>query len=549
MPRSRRILFTVPVFVLFCALLGGIYSSHAQSTKVNNDADIDSNIRQLARVYSAIEQNYADAIEPDKLAEKLIYGGAIPGMIRTLDPHSNFIDSKSFALMREERRGHYYGVGMMVQLVKTRVTVTQPFEGSPAFRAGLRPGDGILKVDARSCDGLGTSDVAALLKGPRGTQVKVLVERTGWDQPLEFTLIRDEIPRPSVDLAYLMRPGIGYLRINAFMETTGQEAKAALNSFNPKTLRGLVLDLRGNRGGLVSEAVSVSDMFLAKGQVIVSHHGRSSPEKVFKARSGNDGLDYPVVVLVDRDTASASEIVAGALQDHDRALVVGETTFGKGLVQNEYQLSQDTGLLLTIARYYTPSGRLIQRNFDGVPLYDYLYARDENSKEELQKPRQIRLTDSGRPMFGGGGITPDEKVPYEMPGRLMRELLGRGVFMWAPGGIYVSPSSFSRSYLAAHKTVSRDFEVNDRVITEFRAFLDREKIACTDQELQQNLGEIKRRIKQDVMVSLFGKLEADRLGLDADPQVLKGIDLLPKAKTLADNAHRIVAQRLENQKP
>lgn len=533
MPRPGRSFLSIPLFVLFCALIGGVCGSRVKATADSPDADVSENLRQLTRVYAAIEQNYADPID----AERVIYNGAIQGMIRTLDPHSNFVDPKTFALLREERRGRYYGVGMMVMMLKSHVTVLQPFEGSPAFRAGLRPGDTILKVDDRSCEGLGTSEVADLLKGPRGTKVHVVVEREGWDKPVEFDLIRDEIPRPSVDLAYQFRPGIGYLRISTFSETTGREAAAALRGFNPKGLRGLILDLRGNRGGLVSEAVGVADMFLAKGQVIVSHRGRSSPEKIFKALHGNGGADYPLIVLVDRETASASEIVAGAIQDHDRGLVVGETTFGKGLVQNEYSLGENTGLLLTIARYYTPSGRLIQRKFSGVSLYDYYYARDENSKEESQRPRQIRLTDSGRAMFGGGGITPDEKIPVQMPSRLMRSLLRRGVFFYAPG--------FSRYYLGLHKTVPRDFEVNAPVLAEFRNYLDREKIVYSDKELQQDAEAIKRYIRQDLVNSIFGKSESDRIGLEGDPQLQRALELLPRAKQLADNARHIVAQRLD----
>src|ERR1700691_376785 len=223
---------------------------------------------------------------------------------------------------------------------------------------------------------------------------------------MEFTLIRDEIPRYSVDVHFLIRPGIGYMHVTGFNETTEEEVAKALDEFGD--LKGLVLDLRGNPGGLLSEAVGVSDKFLKKGQVVVSHHGRASAEKRYVAQHGNGGKDYPIVVLVNRLTASAAEIVSGAIQDHDRGLIAGEVTFGKGLVQTVYPLSENTGLALTTAHYYTPSGRLIQRDYSNISLYDYYYNRegdDNNTNHE------VKLTDGGRTVYGGGGITPDVKLP------------------------------------------------------------------------------------------------------------------------------------------
>ena len=253
--------------------------------------------------------------------------------------------------------------------------------------------------------------VASLLKGPKGTHVSVTMEREGSAKPLVFDLVRDEIPRPSVDLAFLIRPGIGYIHVTNFMETTSREVGDALDKFQASgELKGLVIDLRGNPGGLLNEAVNMSDKFLQKGQIVVSQRGRAFPDQVYRAAHGEQGTDkYPIVVLVNRNTASAAEIVSGALQDHDRALIVGETTFGKGLVQTVFQITENTGLALTTYHYYTPSGRLIQRNYDHVSLYDYYYVRDDAAKADKSN-LEVKLTDSGRTVYGGGGITPDEKI-------------------------------------------------------------------------------------------------------------------------------------------
>src|SRR6516162_6642503 len=371
----RRSAVLVLVIVIACGCAGMLFAQRLSSSAVPSDGDIRDSIREFTQVYEVVQQNYAEPVSPDKS----IYNGAIPGMLRVLDPHSNFFDPKAYSALREEQRGKYYGVGMQVGPRNNKVIVIAPFAGAPAYRAGIRPGDVIIAIDGKPTDNMSTSDVAELLKGPKGTTVKITMLREGSEKPLDFTVVRDEIPRYSVDVKFMIRPGIGYIHISGFQETTEHELAEALDEFQQSgELKGLILDLRQNPGGLLSEGVGVADKFLKKGQVIVSHHGRASAEKVYRASHGNGGKEYPVVVLVNRGTASAAEIVAGAIQDHDRGLIAGETTFGKGLVQTVYPLSENTGLALTTAKYYTPSGRLIQRDYNGVSLYDYYFSREEN---------------------------------------------------------------------------------------------------------------------------------------------------------------------------
>ena len=321
---SRRSAVLVLSTILVCGCLGMLFGQRlTSSASSGNEGDVRDSVRSFTQVYDVVQENYAEPVNPDKA----IYNGAIPGMLRVLDPHSNFFDPKSYAALREEQRGKYYGVGMQVgPLSLTKSSSIAPFAGAPAYRAGIRPGDIIIAVDGKQTDNMSTSDVAELLKGPKGTNVKITVLREGSDKPLDFTVVRDEIPRYSVDVHFLIRPGIGYIHISGFQETTEKEVRDALDEFGD--IHGLILDLRQNPGGLLSEGVGVADQFLKKGQVIVSHHGRASSEKVYKASHGNGGKDYPIVVLVNRGTASAAEIVAGAIQDHDRGLIAGETTFG-----------------------------------------------------------------------------------------------------------------------------------------------------------------------------------------------------------------------------
>ncbi len=522
---SRRSLFLVVFIIVLCGFLGALFGQRIGGNATSGDTEIRDSLRTFSQVYDLVEQNYAEPVS----ADKAIYNGAIPGMLHVLDPHSNFFDPKSYSLLREEQRGKYYGVGMQVGPRNNKVIVIAPFVGTPAYRAGIHPGDVIIAVDGKPTDNLNTQDVAEMLKGPKGTPVRITVLREGTSKPLDFTVTRDEIPRYSVDLHFLVRPGIGYMHVSGFQETTEHEVQAALDEMGD--LHGLILDLRQNPGGLLSEGVGVADKFLKKGAVIVSHHGRSSPEKVYRAAHGNGGRDYPIVVLVNRGTASAAEIVAGALQDHDRALIVGETTFGKGLVQTVYPLSENTGLALTTAKYYTPSGRLIQRDYTGVSLYDYYYNRDNSANDNKNNSREVKTTDSGRTVYGGGGINPDVKVDTPKQNHFQDTLLQHYAFF-----------NFAKRYLINHQ-VQKNFTVDENVMQEFRKFLTEEKIPFTEQELADTNDWVRNNIKSEIYIDAFGQEEGLKVRAEADPLVVKGLELLPEAKQLADNARKIIAEK------
>jgi len=354
--------------------------------------------------------------------------------------------------------------------------------------------------------------------------------REGADKPIEFAVVRDEIPRYSVDLHFLIRPGVGYMHVSGFNETTEKEVGDALDQMGD--LKGLILDLRQNPGGLLSEGVGVADKFLRKGQLIVSHHGRSSPEKRYVATHGDGGKEYPLVVLVNRGTASAAEIVAGAIQDHDRGLIVGETTFGKGLVQTVYPLSENTGLALTTAKYYTPSGRLIQRDYSNVSLYDYYFDRDTDNKTAS---REVKLTDSGRTVYGGGGITPDVKLDPVKSNHFQDTLLQHYAFF-----------NFAKHYMLSHHP-SKNFEVDDGVVQDFRKFLDSEKVPYSEADMLENNDWVRSSLKSEIFVDAFGQEEGLKVRAESDPEVVKALDLLPQAKALAENAKRIVAERTSTQ--
>jgi C-terminal peptidase (prc) len=526
MAQKRSSLIYLPVVIAFCSLLGGIYGPHVEVAAAATEDDIRASLRVFTKVYQTVDENFAEPLNPDKA----IYKGAIPGILRTLDPHSNFFDPHDFQGLRDDQRGHYYGTGMTVSQRDRKIVVILPFADSPAYKAGLRAGDILVSVDGKSTDNHTTAEAAAMLKGPRGTPVQVVASRVCSATPLTFTVIRDQIPRKSVHASWV-KPGIAYLDIESFSsETTSAEVDENLRRLGENNITGLVLDLRANPGGLVNEGVAVADRFLRKGQEIVSHYGRLSPKKSYITRRGNGGHDYPIVVLVNRYSASAAEIVSGALQDHDRAWILGENTFGKGLVQSIFQLPESTGLTLTTAKYYTPSGRLIQRDYSHVSFFNYYNHKDLDTKN-LQ---DVKMTDGGRTVYGGGGISPDEKYIPPKNNHFQMQLLLRFAFF-----------DFSRGYFCTHDArLPANWTPDRSTLAAFRDFLLREKYQFTTAEFDHNIDWIKPNLQKELYVTAFGAEEARRIGVEADPMVERAVEAMPKATALLKSANRVIVQRL-----
>jgi carboxyl-terminal processing protease len=527
--RLRPYLFSIFIIAL-SAFVAGSWSPGASAQAANaagtpGEEELGAGLKLFTSVYRLVEENSAERVNPDKS----IYRGAIPGMLRTLDPHSSFFDPKDFNQLRDDQRGRYYGVGMSVQPKDNRTVVVAPFPGSPAYKAGIRPGDIILEVNDKRTDGLTTSDVADLLKGPKGTPVQVTIAREGVEKPLVFNIIRDEIPRNTVQTAFFIRPGIAYIDIESFNEKTSQELEDKIRQLGEEKIEGLILDLRFNPGGLLNEGVAVAGRFLKRGQTVVSHRGRTSPEKPYSSPNGSSSRNYPIVVLVNSFSASAAEIVAGALQDHDRAWILGENTFGKGLVQTVFPLSENTGLALTTARYYTPSGRLIQRDYSNGSFYEYYYKKDLD-KKNLQ---DAKMTDSGRVVYGGAGIAPDEKFSVEY--NRFQAVLSR-----AQGQIF---RDYIPKYFSGREAkLSRDWNPDQEMMNGFHQYLLEKNIQFTEAEFAENNDWMKVQLKREALITAFDLSESLKYAAETDPVVLKGLESLAKAKALLENAKKQIVQ-------
>lgn len=521
----------VAVVIAACAAAAGFWATSRVSAAPPNDDSISQSMKAFTSVFDVVEQNFADKVD----ADKAIYNGAVPGMLRTLDPHSNFFDPKAYAALREDQRGQYYGVGMQVGPRNGKTMVMWPFENSPAYRAGLRPGDVIAQINDKKTDGLNTTEIAELLKGPRGTRVQVRVSREGLATPVVYDIVRDAIARPSVPEAIWLKPGIAYINVTQFGENTSKEFEEQFRKLGENNIKGLVLDLRGNPGGLLNEGVEVAGHFLKKNDLVVSHRGRAQPNKNYFAKSDNGGkTGYPVVVVVNRSSASAAEIVSGAMQDHDRAWVLGEPTFGKGLVQTVFPLSENTGLALTTAHYYTPSGRLIQRDYTHISFLDYYY----RTKTEQKDLSDVKMTDSGRTVYGGGGITPDEK--YEAPklNKFQIELLRKSGFF-----------NFSATYFGprADARMPKGWEPDESIVNQFHEYLMKNNIEFTEADFTANHQWVKEQLKREMYITAFSWEQSVRVNIQQDPEIARAVEAMPKAVTLLENAKKLLVQRVNQQ--
>jgi carboxyl-terminal processing protease len=500
---------------------------------------------------TVIQDNYIDG---SRLDYNAVFKSSITGMLRTLDPHSDYFDAAEYEAFRTEQRSEYFGIGATIGDLtdgdRTETFIRATFDHAPAHRAGLRFGDHIVEVDGKSMRGKTYPEVRQHLLGPRGSTVKVTVEHpNGKIETVQIT--RDAVPQPSIPEVYMIRPGVGYVAMTGgFNLTTADEFSAALENLQSQGMKMLVLDLRGNRGGLLIQAVRVANTFLHRGQLIVAQKGRieGSSER-YEAINSTPNMT-PLVVLVDRSTASAAEIVAGALQDHDRALIVGETSFGKGLVQLPFQLGYGSALLLTIAKYYTPSGRLIQRDYTNAGFYDY-YTRGGslNSTTQQRPPAPVgpeSRTDTGRTVYGGGGITPDEPInprtvtPAQQ--RLVDPVFGFALELVSGRVNGFDAYQVQRPIDFNHDLQATDFPVTDEIYKAFKDYVARKPgFKLTAAQLDRDRAYIELRLRYELATAAYGAITSLQVFNTDDPQIARAVDMLPRARELA-----LAAQRIRN---
>ncbi|HKQ59259.1 MAG TPA: S41 family peptidase [Candidatus Eisenbacteria bacterium] len=495
--------------------------------------DMRSHLDLFSQVLYLVQNNYVEVPDNEKLIK-----GAIDGMLKTLDPHTVHLPMQRAQRMDEEFSGEYSGVGVQFDLRDGAIVVIAALEGGPSYRLGIQAGDRIVEIDAKPiAKNITNEDVFKLLRGPSGTTVAVTIEREGETEPLHFSIERAKIPLESVPYAYMIRPGVGYVRINRFAQTTGAELEKALGSLRQQGMKSLMLDLRGNFGGLLSQAVEVLDELVPQNKRVVYTRGRIASANADYYSSDRPKLaDGPIVVLVDHGTASASEIVAGAIQDLDRGLVAGVNSFGKGLVQNQLRLGDGSKLLLTIAKYYTPSGRLIQRpyeKFTDRSEYSEDAVREEVPSDSALATRPKFKTVGGRSVYGGGGIYPDV-VLHEGPvlTRPQIDMLQKRVFF-----------EFSTHYVASHRDVKwtpqmlgKDFTLADSDWERLHAVIQNRKAAVNDSAWQADRPFMLQQVRAEIASATLGRVERYKILVEDDPQILAAFDLFPRASVLMSKA-------------
>lgn len=506
----------------------------------------------LAEALSVIQSNYIDGRSLDYNA---VFKSSISGMLSVLDPHSTYFDPVEYASFRTEQRSEYFGIGATIEDLRegndVNTYIRATFPESPAGRAGLRFGDRITAVDGQSMKGKTYPEVRKFLLGKRGTTVKVTVEHPANKQEETFTIVRDAVSLPSIAQAYMLRPGVGYVAMTGgFNLTTADEFEQALKYLHSKGMNMLVLDLRGNRGGLLIQAVRVANTFLQRGQMIVSQKGRFRDSSQNYPAVNETPDNVPIVVLVNGETASAAEIVAGALQDHDRALILGETTFGKGLVQFPFQLDYESALLLTIAKYYTPSGRLIQRDYSGGGFYSYYFpgglAADKSNQANQQNGPESH-TDSGRAVYGGGGIAPDETVKPGLIGvgeRNLRDVLFAFALELTARGVQGFDNyKIQRAIEFDHELAAEDYPITDNLFKELKKFAASKPVyKATPDQLEKYRAFAERQLRYNILSAAYGYRTATQVFNDGDPQITRAVEAGPRARELAQAASRARAR-------
>jgi carboxyl-terminal processing protease len=529
--RSYRSLSAAVFAIAVCALVGGFYGRSALATQ----DQVPNQYKVFSEALKAVEANYVGDVESDRL----VYS-AISGMLQTLDPHSSFMDPRTYAQMRERQEGRYYGLGITIAVVGDDITVLSLFEGSPAYQKGVRRGDVIAKISGEDTKGWTSDQAVRKLRGPKGTFVEIGLRRSGYDDLIPLSVMRDEIHIPTIPAYFMVDNQTGYVRLQDFAENTNDELGRALKELSTSGMRRLVLDLRGNPGGPLDQAIKVSNRFLPRGDMIVYTRGRvPNSDQDYRAREDSDYLSLPMITLVNRNSASAAEIVTGALQDHDRALVVGETTFGKALVQSVYRVSQGAGVAVTTARYYTPSGRLIQRPWDGS-FDEYLtYTLREQDPNKAHKPEDLKYTDAGRKVYSGGGVEPDKRFDGPMEGfnptRFGRTIYNRQLpdsfaqRFTRKGDTRVAPNSKNGG-----RELAPDFVVDDAMMAEFKEHVKKSHVKMDEAAWEKDQEFLRAMVRYEIDLDLFGVAQARKNLATKDPQLQYALGLFPEAEKLTE---------------
>jgi len=548
---NRKLLMLVAILVVAAASVAGGYFESTRTIRAASNESVaqDSLAQGFEEALMTVEESYAGSADLELLGK-----AAIQGMLKQLDPHSAFFTKAEFDDLQTEQKSRIYGIGVTIARRSDRVYITSVIPGAPAYRAGVRYGDAILAIDGQNAEEWNSEQVMHSVRGEKGEQVDITVERPGSAAPITLRIKRDEVKLPSVRNAFMMEQGTGYIALTGgFSSKTDEELTAAIAKLKQDGMRQLILDLRGNPGGLLDQAIEVSKKFLLGGQKILEVRGREErfQSRIHDVPENNSPELMPLVLLVNRHTASASEVVAGALQDHDRALIVGENSFGKGLVQSVNRLWGGTGLTLTIAKYYTPTGRSIQRDYSNVSFYDYYLNRNEDKLGVTSAPRGDALfTDTGREVFGGGGITPDVEVksPEASP---VRNQLFYGIFDFVRQ-LVAGQVAGLREYRISEtqykvKLGGEDIEryaVTDKVLAAFEQHIsDKPQFAVPEELLNQNYNYVRAQIRREIMTAAYGTEAGDQSYLYEDEQLRAAVKALDGARTLAENARRARSER------
>lgn len=559
----NKFTITALAVILAAAVFGGtIGSSRKLSSFTSNNAKnsyrvADEIEKDYNEAISTITSNYSGDIDHEKATQ-----AAIQGMLSTLDPHSAYFPYSEFKKLKEDQDSRFYGIGVTIVQHRDGVYVQSAVEGTPAAKQGLKYGDRIVEVDGKNARDWSSEQVSKNVRGSLGEPVTIKVERAGSEAPLYFTMIRDAVPLPTIRNAYMIKPGTGYIGLTGgFQRSSDDELSKAMKRLEEQGMRQLILDLRGNPGGLLDQAIDVASEFLPHGQVVVSVKGRTEySEPIVYKSTGSDPSTMPLVVLINHNSASASEIVAGAIQDHGRGLIVGETSFGKGLVQRIFQLPFSTGLTLTTARYYTPYGRSLQRDYSSGSLYDYYTRHDQvenqqpgpNASRNIESPLALASptpaphtgpavqTAVGRVFYGGGGITPDIEVkePANTPARLRIAEAAFHFTRQLAAGVVPGLESYRVDKVQYGKNAKpTDYPITDRVLEAFRNFVRTQPdFQVQPAQIDEDLDFAKLRLRQEIVTAAFSNDAGARVLLDNDAQVLRALEALPDAKRLADSA-------------